>query len=448
MRARALAVALAVSCVAAASAGAQADTTRKLPGSRRDSVRSAGVGDTLRARGDTIRPGRPPRDTVPARGDTLPAIPPDTIPAPPLRVCAGGDVTLGTNLDAAWNRRAALALRTRWGLSPEPDSLLAPLAPLVADADVLLLNVEGAIGEGDAPSKCGPRSKNCFAFRMPADAAPALRRLAPSATVVGNLANNHARDAGGEGADTTAALLGRAGVFVTGIDTLPTLVPTPRGDTIAVLGFYTNGDATSPTPDARDLAGVRRHVARTAERWGTVIATVHIGAEGAGAQRTTNRTEKFLRMDRGNPVAFADSAFAGGATLVVGHGPHVMRAAQWRDDSAKLVLYSLGNLLTYGPFTMREPLNRGAIACVDIDSGRVVAAELRPTVQLAAGVLRPDSTARAAVLVDSLGRLDFPRTGARVDSAGKLLPPSAPAASAGRAPRPGSRRGARAGKTG
>lgn len=411
MTGRVLAAALAIACIAAGSARAQADTTRKPALAGRDTTRAP----VIPGRDTTRKPTAAPRDSSRAAA-------PDSLREGPLRVCAGGDVTLGTNLDRAWSRLGARTLRARWDLSPAPDSLLAPLAPLVADADVLLLNVEGAIGEGPAPSKCGRGSRNCFAFRMPASSAPALRQLAPQATVVGNLANNHARDAGREGTDTTAVLLERAGVLVTGIDSLATLVPTPRGDTIAILGFYTNGDTNTTTPDARDLAGVRRHVARAAERWRTVIATVHIGAEGSRAQRTRNRTEKFLRMDRGNPVAFADSAFAGGAALVVGHGPHVMRAAEWRNDGEKLSLYSLGNLITYGPFTMREPLNRGAIACVDLDSGRVVAAELRPTVQLAAGVIRPDSTMRAAILVDSLGRLDFPRAGARVGADGKLVP--------------------------
>jgi hypothetical protein len=85
------------------------------------------------------------------------------------------------------------------------------------------------------------------------------------------------------------------------------------------------------------------------------------------------------------------------------------------------VFYSLGNLLTYGPFNLREPTNRGAVACATIDSVRHVSqAELRPTMQLWPGVLMPDSTRRAATLVDSLSALDFPRTGATVDSSGAL----------------------------
>src|SRR5207302_1337531 len=164
----------------------------------------------------------------------------------------------------------------------------------------------------------------------PPGAAEALRSIGDSnAVVLGNVANNHARDAGNEGVEITIAHLRRARVLVAGADTLATPVVLPGGGTIAVLGFYTS----SETPDVRDLAAVRRHVARAVETYGTVIVTAHIGAEGVDAQRTRDSTEYFLesRIDRGNPVAFANAAFDAGATLVLGHGPHVLRAAEWRD---------------------------------------------------------------------------------------------------------------------
>jgi len=146
-----------------------------------------------------------------------------------------------------------------------------------------------------------------------------------------------------------------------------------------------------------------------------VIATMHLGAEGVTAQRTKNATEIFLKIDRGNPVAFADAAVRGGAALVIGHGPHVLRAAEWRERGA-LIAYSLGNLLTYGPFTLKEPSNRGAVLCATVDrSGRVSAASVRSTMQLAPGVLRADPTHRAAALIDSLGSIDFRGTAARVN---------------------------------
>jgi Bacterial capsule synthesis protein PGA_cap len=336
-----------------------------------------------------------------------------------VRLCAGGDVTLGSNLDPRWARTAAEKLRAEYGLSAHPASLLAPLRPLVADADVVLLNVEGAIGQGPvAERKCGPRSTNCYAFRQPVSAAAALRDLAPEAIVVGNVANNHSRDAGGPGFAQTARHLRSAGVRVTGADTLATRVVTLIGDTLAVLGFHTTAEGV--IPDARNLDAVYRHVARAVGRYGTVVVTMHLGAEGAGAQRTRNESEIFLgRFDRGNPVAFADTVFAAGATLIIGHGPHVLRAGEWRDN--RLVLYSLGNLLTYGPFNNREPTNRGAIACVTIDSARHVSeAELRSTVQIEPGVLRADPTERAVAIIDSLSALDFPATGVRVFRGGAI----------------------------
>ena len=166
------------------------------------------------------------------------------------------------------------------------------------------------------------------------------RRFAASRrhAVVANLANNHARDAGAEGLRETASALEQAGVVVTGIDTLATLAVTGHGDTVAFLGFSTSGGGN----DLRDLDAVRRHVARAAEGSRRVIVTMHLGAEGAAAQRTLDSTEMYYDADRGNPVAFAEAATSAGADLVIGHGPHVLRAAEWRGSS--FVLYSLGNL--------------------------------------------------------------------------------------------------------
>jgi hypothetical protein len=323
-----------------------------------------------------------------------------------VRICAGGDVTLGTNLGS-------------YRMVPkDPDALLAPLRPLVRDADILLLNVEGAIGEGPAPSKCGPQSTQCFAFRSPPAAAGALRRLGFPAPVVGNVANNHARDAGETGLIQTVRHLAAAGVQVTGADALPTVVITPAGDTVAFLGFSTSGG-----PDPRALDAVRYAVRRAAGRYPRVVVTMHMGAEGSRAQRTRDQTEIFLgSINRGNMVAFARTAVAAGAKLVIGHGPHVMRAMEWQGDA--LIMYSLGNLVTYGPFSFGEPMNRGAIACAMLDpEGRVVEAVVRSTRQVKPGYVYRDSTRRAALLVDSLSRLDFPVTGARVRADGSVLRP-------------------------
>ncbi len=331
-----------------------------------------------------------------------------------VTVCAGGDVMLGSNIS---DRGGAPPELPGPGAS-ELASLLAPLGALVASSDVVLLNVEGAIGSGPAPRKCGARSSSCYAFRQPIAAARALRELAPRAVVVANVANNHSMDAGAAGFRQTVTHLQAAGVLVTGADTLATMVPLRGGDSMAVLGFST----FSAGPDARDLAAVQRHVARAAARTRRVVVSVHMGAEGRGAQRTADRVERFVGENRGNPVAFARAAVEAGAGLVVGHGPHVLRAAEWRGDA--LVFYSLGNLLTNGAFNVSGPNGRGAVACAELAaSGRVERARIRSTRQVRAGRLEADVEARAARLVDSLGRLDFPRTGARVTPDGALTRP-------------------------
>jgi poly-gamma-glutamate capsule biosynthesis protein CapA/YwtB (metallophosphatase superfamily) len=401
-----------------ARASARAADSARAAARAVDSTRAAARADSARAVPRVLRPTPAAKPRMSARTDTIPT----RVLRGPVRVCAGGDVTLGTNLDTAWTRVASARLRTRFGQRDDPATLLAPLRPLVSDAELVLVNVESAIGAGPAPSKCGPRSTNCFAFRAPPASAPALRGLRARGTVIGNLANNHARDAGSEGRDRTIAALERAGVVVTGVDTNATPVRTRAGDTIGVLGFYTSDS----TPDARDTAAVRRLVARASERYPAVIVTMHLGAEGRDAQRTSDAEERYLGIDRGNPVAFADAAVRGGAALVIGHGPHVLRAVEWRERGA-LIAYSLGNLVTYGPFRLREPANRGAVLCATLDQrGRPRDAELRATRQLAPGVMRLDRSARAAALVDSLGRLDFPVTGARVRARGRLKPRTIP----------------------
>ncbi len=337
-----------------------------------------------------------------------------------VRVCAGGDVMLGNNLDTLWAARASARLGRRIVPLPDPEQLLAPLRPLVSDADILLLNIEGAIGDGPAPSKCRPGSTSCYAFRQPVDAATALARLLRHGVVVGNVANNHAMDAGAVGFQGTLRNLGLAGVHGTGADTLATVVETAHGDTVAFLGFST----AQAGPDPRDLDGVRRHVSRAAAQHARLVVTMHMGAEGRDAQRTPDSLEYYVGENRGNAVRFARSAVDAGASVVIGHGPHVMRAAEWYRGA--LILYSLGNLLTYGTFNLSEPMNRGAIACVSLDAeGRVTAARLRPTRQVAPGVVAPDPTGRAGALIDSLSQLDFPRSMSDQFPEVVLTPPAA-----------------------
>lgn len=334
----------------------------------------------------------------------------------PVRVCAGGDVAMGTNLDTRW-----AAGRTVDGAPvraiPDPLALVTPLVPLFADAGLVLLNVEGAIGSGPAPRKCARNSSLCYAIRQPPGTETALRAVAPQAQVVGNLANNHARDAGSAGFTETLRRLTAAGVIVTGADTLATPVVIAEGDTIGVLGF-------SPynPPSVLDLPAVRRYVGAAAARYHRVIVTMHIGAEGAAARHTPNRAERFAGEARGNSVAFARAASEAGTSLVIGHGPHVVRGVEWVGRT--LVAHSLGNLLTYGPFNLKQFNGRAFVLCATLEAdGSVSDAVARPTRQLPPGIAGPDPDSLALGDINELSLKDFPRTGARVGAGGVLRRP-------------------------
>ena len=328
----------------------------------------------------------------------------------PVRVCAGGDVSIGANVDPAGSGVLRRVTRDT-GLV----RLVAPLQPVFAAAQVAIVNVEGAIGEGEARAKCTRGAALCYAIRQPPEAAVAIRAIAPHAAVVANVANNHALDAGLDGLDETVRRLEGAGALVTGRDTLATLVAVGP-DTIAVLGF----GFTAHVPSVLDLDAVRRHVARAAAGGRRVVVTMHIGAEGATARHATDADETFAGERRGNSVAFARAAVEAGASLVVGHGPHVMRGLEW--NGGALVAHSLGNLFTYGAFKLVTYNGRAAVLCATLDpDGSVRDASLTATRQPARGVVGPDPARLALRDAREVTAIDFPVTGALIGPTGAVM---------------------------
>ena len=332
----------------------------------------------------------------------------------PIRICAGGDVAMGTNLDTRW-ARGRMDGDAPVRAVPEPMLISAPLAGFFEGAALALVNVEGAIGAGAAPRKCARNSSLCYAIRQPPGTELALRGIVPPpAVVVGNVANNHAHDAGDPGFRETVQRLTGAGVTVTGADTLATPVAFAGGDTVGILGF-SPWSIASPL----DLAAVRRHIARAADRYHRVIVTMHIGAEGGAARHTRAVDERFAGERRGNSIAFARAASESGASLVIGHGPHVLRGIEWVGRT--LVAHSLGNLLTYGPFNLREYNGRAAVLCATLGAdGAVSDALLRPTRQRPPGIVSADPDARALRDLIELTAADFPRTGAIIGADGSV----------------------------
>lgn len=319
-----------------------------------------------------------------------------------LRVVAAGDTMLGSDL----KKGAA-------GLAPgNGESLLAPFAPVFQAADVAFLNLEGPLADDLPDRKCRPGSTACYAFRTPTRYVAALTSAGID---VASLANNHAMDLGVAGQDATMAALAAAGIAHAG-RTGDVARVERNGLVIAVLAAHSGSCCLDVNKPEEIAAAVRQ-----ADAWADlVIVSFHGGAEGPKARRVPGEVEIAWGERRGDVKAFARAAVDAGADLVLGHGPHVLRAVEvYR---GRLIAYSLGNFVGYRQFgTQGGP--GGTTALLDVSlaaNGALVHARLHPGALDGEGAPSPDARGAALDQVRELSALDFPETGVRVGPDGVL----------------------------
>lgn len=283
-------------------------------------------------------------------------------------------------------------------------------------ADLVMGNLEEPLTEDTGYSKCGAGSTGCHQFRAPSGYAAHLR---DAGFHLLNLANNHGNDFGEAGHRNTQRALEQYGLAHTG-DPGQITVLTVQGVRVAVLGFSSYRWSNSLI----DLAEARTVVQRAAAQADLVVVQVHMGAEGSGATRVRPGTEIFLGENRGDPIAFAHAVIDAGADLVVGHGPHVMRALEFY--RGRLIAYSLGNFAG-GAGTLRAEgnLGLGAVLKVTLNRDGTWSRGLfvSTTHQGGGGLPRVDSARRGLALVRSLSRSDFPTTAPVLGADGTITPP-------------------------
>ncbi len=295
-------------------------------------------------------------------------------------------------------------------LAPSPGTYLGRMRAALT-GDVVFGNLEGTLTDATA-SKCGGApSSSCFAFRAPPEFARALRQ---SGFTVLSDANNHSFDYGQAGEDDTVRALHRAGIAQTGLRGEITIVRA-NGFRIAFLGFAPYPNTASLT----DLPAARTLIRRAGRKADLVVCAIHAGAEGTSALHLTGGEETYLGEDRGNPQAFAHMAVDAGADLVLGSGPHVLRAMELYHG--RLIAYSLGNFAGYHNFTLEGVLGESVVLRVTLAadgrfrSGRLVSVRLE-----GAGQPVPDPSGAAAALVAQLSRSDLGARGVRVGPGGTL----------------------------
>ncbi|RKG88348.1 CapA family protein [Corallococcus sp. CA049B] len=346
------------------------------------------------------------------------AQPVDSTPRPPpppgakLRIRAAGDLMLGTTVPEGY-------------LPPEGGgSVIAAVRPLLEDADLTFVNLEGPLCDTGKTTKCRSPA-NCYAFRSPTSFGEYLKEAGVD---VVSTANNHSGDFGEECRRATESTLDTLGIAWSGP---PGSVATVErnGLKIGLVAFHTSAGCNH----LNNLPTATALVKQTAATHDIVIVSFHGGAEGGKALHVPAGREMFFGEDRGDLRVFTHAVVDAGAHLVLGHGPHVARAMEFYQG--RLIAYSMGNFATYGRFNLKGPQGLGMILEVELDSrGGFSNGRILPTKQVGAGITWPDPAANVVSLVRKLTTEDFPDTGARIADDGRLSPRKSPVTASSTAP--------------
>jgi poly-gamma-glutamate capsule biosynthesis protein CapA/YwtB (metallophosphatase superfamily) len=311
------------------------------------------------------------------------------LPDNSLTIAAVGDIMMGTTY---------------------PENLLPPndgagIFESVKDAfqgsDIVFGNLEGPLVDEGITTKCKTPGKTCYAFKTPTRYVAYLRE---AGFTILNIANNHASDFGTDGIESTLRALCGAGIQYIGGKAIAHFEI--KGKRTAIVGFSYFDSPYSLS--MLDIDAARKYVRELKASNDLVIVSFHGGAEGASAEHVTDEDEVFLGEERGNVVAFAKSVIDAGADLVIGHGPHVLRALEVYKD--KLIIYSLGNFLTYERFNLDGPNGLSVILKVRLDTstGNFIDGYLVPVKLVNEGIPVRDPKERGITLIRKLTKEDNP----------------------------------------
>ena len=237
------------------------------------------------------------------------------------------------------------------------------IRPYTAGVDTIFLNLETPLS-----TRGKALEKKAYTFRSSPEVADALKQERAHVVTLGN---NHILDYGTEALMDTFANLKRAGVSFVGAGanwqeaSRAALVETPVG----TLRFVAFSNTLPKTYWARKekpgtLFGSEKAVSIALSRHsgsGPLIAAFHWGAELMTEPKVYQENLARLAIDNG-------------ASLVVGHHPHVPQPIEVYNGVP--ILYSLGNF-AFGSYSKRAPNGLMAIAEFD-EEGRCTMLEVYP----------------------------------------------------------------------
>ena len=225
-------------------------------------------------------------------------------------------------------------------LAANPARVLAPIQPLLDDADLAVVNLETAVTNGGAPAV------KQFVFNAPPSAFAALRG---GGVDVASMANNHGMDFGESGLrdSLAAAKRYRFPVIGIGLDGKQAYRPfrrTINGQRIAMIGAtqvlddelisaWTAGPNKPGLASAKEVPRLLQEVRAARRTSDTVVVFLHWGVE---LEQCPSADQREL----------ASQLVAAGADVVVGGHAHRQQGAGRMGNA--LVGYGLGNFVWYG----------------------------------------------------------------------------------------------------
>ncbi|HZD93130.1 MAG TPA: CapA family protein, partial [Candidatus Sulfotelmatobacter sp.] len=139
-------------------------------------------------------------------------------------------------------------------------------------------------------------------------------------------------------------------------------------------------------------------------------------------QHVLQGDETFLGEDRGDLRRFTHAAIEAGADLVLGSGPHVVRAMEVY--KGKLIAYSLGNFATYGPFNLSAENGLSLVLETHLaPDGTFIRGKAYAVKQEKPGGPKMDSAMKVVPILRALSSSDFPHSAVVVGPLGELWLP-------------------------
>jgi poly-gamma-glutamate synthesis protein (capsule biosynthesis protein) len=231
------------------------------------------------------------------------------------------------------------------------------VAPLFSSADIAFANLESPFSDH------GKHVEKGMVFRAEPEMAAALNLAGID---ILSTANNHARDCGSHGIEYTLDLLSKNGIHAVG--TGSSRDAAHQGEILARnnVGFgflaYTFDQSNGNHSDRDDRVAMMNADEMTADvkrllaRCDVVIVSMHAGTEYSAHPNAYQQH-------------FARAAVDAGASLVIGHHPHVTQPVEVYKNG--IIFYSLGNLV-FDQF-QRKDTQRGWIADVRFAGSRIAA---------------------------------------------------------------------------